>query len=100
MRLGRYLTSLTKPELEKYINGCNFSDDEETIFTMLSKNKSIVEISEKLGMSESATNRRIAKIKRKGERFMVVITRNGKEIKPEDVVLNEDTKKEIMSIIS
>lgn len=85
MRLGRYLTSLTKPELEEYLNDCNFSEEEAEIFKMLSKGKSAIEICDKMGLSESGLYRRIAKIKRKVNKTMVTITQNGIEISAEDV---------------
>ena len=69
MRLGKYLSGLTKPELEEFIENCNFSEEEGIIFTMLSKNKSIVEICEKEGISISTANRRIFGIKRKVEKI-------------------------------
>lgn len=65
MRLGRYLSSLTKPELEFLKDQCNFSEEEEIIFHMLAKKRSITEISIKSQISISTTNRRIIGIKRK-----------------------------------
>ena len=32
MRLGKYLSSLTKPELELIVKIANFTDDEQKIF--------------------------------------------------------------------
>ena len=67
MSLGRYLSSLTKPELEEIREQCNLSDDELAIFKMLSKSKSRLEICDFLGLSERTTDRRIKKLKRKVE---------------------------------
>lgn len=69
MSLIRYLTSLTKPELERLTNECNFSDDEQEVFDMLSRNKSTLEISFKLGLSKRTTDRRIENIKRKVDKI-------------------------------
>lgn len=69
MSLIRYLTSLTKPELERLTNECNFSDDEQEVFDMLSRNKSTLEISFKLGLSKRTTDRRIESIKRKVDKI-------------------------------
>ena len=38
MRLGKYLSSLTKPELEELKEQLNLSDDELLVFDNLSKN--------------------------------------------------------------
>lgn len=69
MGLARYLTSLTKPELERLTQECNFSDDEQEVFDMLSRNKSTLEISFKLGLSKRTTDRRIENIKRKVDKI-------------------------------
>lgn len=58
MRLGKYLSSLTKPELESIVKNCNFSEEELTIFYMLSKQKSITEISNSINVSEVTVKRR------------------------------------------
>lgn len=69
MGLARYLTSLTKPELERLTKECNFSDDEQEVFDMLSRNRSTLEISFKLGLSKRTTDRRIESIKRKVDKI-------------------------------
>lgn len=68
MTFGNYLSSMTIPELEELKRFCNFSDDELTIFGMLSKGKSITEISCSMKMSVSTINRKISAIKRKVHR--------------------------------
>lgn len=59
MSLGKYLSSLTKPELEKLKEICNFTDDEEAIFNELSKGRSRVFIAEKCAVSCSTVSNRI-----------------------------------------
>ena len=68
MRLGKYLSGLTKPELEEIKDYCNFTDDEIQIFDMLSKKKSITEISFVVLMTERTISRRIQDISAKIER--------------------------------
>ena len=62
-RLGKYLSSLTKPELEEIENKANFSDEEKLIYYMLSKKKSLTEISINNQISISTLKRRINSIK-------------------------------------
>ena len=40
MRLGKYLYSLTKPEIDELSEKLNLSDDENAVFYMLSSGKS------------------------------------------------------------
>lgn len=63
MRIGKYLSSLTKPELEEIENKANFSDEEKLIYYMLSKKKSLTEISINNQISISTLKRRINSIK-------------------------------------
>ena len=65
MRLGKYLSSLTKPELELIITNANFTDDERKIFELLAKDKGITEIAIKLCVCERTINRRIKNIESK-----------------------------------
>lgn len=65
MRLGKYLSSLTKPEVEELREQLNLTDEEERIYNLLKKNKSNIEISDKLLLSESTLKRRIKDIQRK-----------------------------------
>lgn len=69
MRLGKYLSGLTKPELEIFIENCNFSEEEGIIFMMLSKNKSLIEICDRQGISIATLNRKIVSIRRKVEKI-------------------------------
>ena len=65
MRLGLYLSSLTKPELELLKEECNLTDDESKIFSLLAKGKYIREIAQKTCMSEKTVERRIDRMKKK-----------------------------------
>ena len=65
MRLGKYLSSLTKPELELIVKNANFTDDEQKIFELLAKNKSITQIATSLCVCERTINRRIKNIESK-----------------------------------
>lgn len=91
MRIKEYLLLLTKPELELLIDLCNFSEEESEILTMLSKNNSLIEISENTKLSVSTVKRRTLKIRKKVER-MVKVTIDGKEVKDiSEIKLSEDT---------
>ena len=46
MRLGKYLTSLTKPELEELKDLLNLTDDEEEVFKGLAKGRTKTRIAE------------------------------------------------------
>lgn len=63
MNLGKQLSSMIKPELEKLKGICNFTDEEEIIFNELSKGKSKVQIAEKLSVSCSTISNRIKAIR-------------------------------------
>lgn len=69
MRLGKYLSSLTKPELERIIAKANFADEEQKIFLLLSKGKSITEIAVSLSVCERTVNRRVELLKSKISRI-------------------------------
>lgn len=69
MRLGQYLSSLTKPELEEIKEKLCLSDDEEIVFKMLAKQKSITEISNYMSISEISVKRRCRKLNDKIERI-------------------------------
>ena len=65
MRLGKYLSSLTKPELEELKELLNLSDDEELIFNELSKGRSKIIVSENCLVSISTVDNRIKSINSK-----------------------------------
>lgn len=58
-------TEFTQPECERFRRECNFTDEERMVFDLRVKAFSLVEIHQKLNMSESTVNRRIKNIKRK-----------------------------------
>ena len=59
------LHKLTQSKLDDYKLRSNFTDDEEITFDMLSKGKSISEITTRLSVSTRTVDRRIADIKSK-----------------------------------
>ena len=65
MRLGKFLSSLTKPELELIVKNANFTDDEQKVFELLAKDKSITQIATSLCVCERTINRRIKNIESK-----------------------------------
>lgn len=73
MRLGKYLSSLTKPELEDLKEKLNLTDDEEMIFCQLSKGRSNVTTADNCRVSLSFVDSRIksinSKIKRLGDDY-------------------------------
>ena len=65
MRLGKYLSSLTKPELDYLRDQLNLSDNEIKIFELLSKDKCIVDVALSVGCSTNTVDRNIRSIKDK-----------------------------------
>lgn len=65
MRLGHYLSGLIKSEIEELRNNTNLTEDEETVFDLLSKGKSIVYIADKCNVSSSTVSNRIKSIGKK-----------------------------------
>lgn len=61
---------IAKSELDYYKQHINFTHEEEIVFDMLSKGKSIKEIADKLNVSESTVGRRGRNVKRKLEECM------------------------------
>ena len=68
MRLGKYLSSLTKPELEELTTNCGFTDNELVVVKMLQNDKTSIEIANKLFLSVPTIDRRIRRIRNKIER--------------------------------
>ena len=68
MRLGKYLSSLTKPELEELKENCEFTNDEKIIINFLRNKNTYIEISGKMNISIATVNRRILDIREKIER--------------------------------
>lgn len=60
--MGMLLSSKIKPELDELREICNFTDEEEKVFTELSKGRSKVYIAEKLSISCSTVSNRMKAI--------------------------------------
>ena len=65
MKLGKYLSSLTKSEIEYLEEQLNLTDDEREVFEHLRKGRSKIYISEKCLISVSTVDNRIKAIKGK-----------------------------------
>lgn len=61
MNLSRYKTS----DLQKIKEDANLTEDEEMIYNMLSKGKSIIQIADKMNLSTRTIDRRIRSMKEK-----------------------------------
>lgn len=61
-------SELTKPELDEIIENANFTEEEERIFKLLSRNFTQKEIVARLCVSQRTLERRIRSIKNKIER--------------------------------
>lgn len=75
MKLGKYLSSLTKPELEELKPKLNLTDDEEIVFDELARGRSRVSVADRCLVSCSTVSNRIASIQSKISRV-----RKGAEI--------------------
>ena len=69
MRLGKYLSSLTKPELEELKGLLNLTDEEEMVFIGLSKGRSKTRIADDCMVSTSTVDNRIKAIGNKVNRL-------------------------------
>ena len=65
MRLGKYLSSLTKPELDKLKEQLNLTDEEESVFLNLSKGRSKLSTADNCKISMSTVDNRIRCIRNK-----------------------------------
>ncbi len=70
MRLGKYLSSLTKPELEELKEQLNLTESESEVYDMLSVGKSNTNIADKICVSERTVNRISQKIINKIHRLL------------------------------
>jgi len=59
------LRDYTKPELESLIDRCNFTDNELKYFILKSKDKSIVQISFEMNISEQQVSKLARRVKNK-----------------------------------
>lgn len=69
MRLGKYLSSMTKPELEEIRENLNLTDEEEVVFRYLSKGKSNITVADMCGVSLPTIDNRIKSIRSKLNRL-------------------------------
>ena len=69
MRLGKYLSSLTKPEIDDLAGKLNLSDDENAVFYMLSLGKSNTNIANKMCICDRTVCRISKKIRFKISRL-------------------------------
>lgn len=70
MRLGKYLSSLTKPELEELKEQLNLTESESEVYDMLSAGKSNTNIADKICVCERTVNRISQKIINKLHRLL------------------------------
>lgn len=70
MRMGLYLSSLTKPELEKLEKQLNLTDDEAPVFFGLSKGRSKTKIAGDNSISISTVDKRTRSISKKLNRIL------------------------------
>lgn len=63
------LSKMTRPELEKILENANFTEDEENVFWLLARGKTITEISQLENVSERTVNRKINGIRLKVSRL-------------------------------
>lgn len=61
-RLGKYLSSLTKPELEELKEQLNLTDDEEMVFVQLSKGRSNIVVADNCQISSRTVDNKIKSI--------------------------------------
>lgn len=64
-RLGKYLSSLTKPELEELKELLNLTDSELEVFNQLAKGRNKIEVSGNCLVGTSTIDRRIKSINEK-----------------------------------
>lgn len=83
-RLGKYLTSLTKPELEELKEALNLTDEEEKIFVGLAKGYNANMIADRNNISDRTMSRRIEQIYGKIEKL-----KGEKNMNKKDVPLNQ-----------
>ena len=72
MRLGKLLSSMTKPELENLRENLNLTDDEDLVFVQLSKGRNKTYIADNCMISISTVDNRIKAINLKLKRLEVI----------------------------
>lgn len=71
MRLGKYLSELTKPELEELKEQLNLTDDEEMVFLQLSKGRSNLVVADNCKISLRTVDNKIKAINLKIARLSI-----------------------------
>lgn len=64
------LRDFTKPELDKFRELCNFTDDELAYFELRSKDKSNIQIAFEMNVSESQVSKLAKRVKSKIKRIV------------------------------
>lgn len=64
-KLGKYLSSLTKPELEELKDLLNLTYDEEEVFNLIKRGGSREQIAQKLSVSPSTVGEKVTSINKK-----------------------------------
>lgn len=101
MRLEECLSKLIKPELDNLKIILNLTEEQEIIFYLVAKRKSLVEISMKTGFSITTIKRRKRDIVEKVRHLiMVKIIQNGEIKDIGNITLSEETIKLISSLIA
>lgn len=62
MRLGKYLSSLNKPEVDELKQNCGFTKEECEMLDMVKQKCSYAEIAQKMGYSTATVGRRIQEL--------------------------------------
>lgn len=65
MRLGEYLSSLLRPEVDSLYENCGFIQEDIDILEMIRHRKTYVQIADKMGYSQRTVGRRVRKMKEK-----------------------------------
>lgn len=68
MKMGKYLSTLTKPELEELKSNCDFTKEELDLIYMLRNKNTNIEISQRMSVSVATVDRRVRDIKEKIKR--------------------------------
>ena len=77
MRLGKYLSSLTKPELEELKELLNLTEDEEMVFDLLKKGYSRERIALNIAVSPATVGNKILAINKKIYKINNIFCKNG-----------------------
>ena len=64
------ICDFTKPELDTFIELCNFTDDELTYFLMRARDRSNVQIAMEMNVSEAKVSKLARKVKDKMKRVL------------------------------